>query len=133
MFLLDTVAVSEMDHPNPNAGLVNWLAGAEWSALYLSVITVAEIQQGIGRMPAGKKRRALEAAFDLLPDRFPGRILTVDFAAAVRYGEIQVDCGPLPVLDTLIGATALVHRLTVVTRNTSDIGRTGARVHDPWT
>ncbi|MGA2750741.1 MAG: type II toxin-antitoxin system VapC family toxin [Verrucomicrobiota bacterium] len=132
MFLLDTAAVSELDRPKPNPGVVAWFSSADWIDLYLSVISVAEIWQGIARLPAGRKRRSLEASFDLIPDRFPGRVLAVDYETAVKYGELQAKAGPLPVLDTLIGATALVHRLTVITRNTADMARTGALIHDPW-
>lgn len=132
MFLLDTAAVSELDRPNPNPGVIVWFSSVEWNDLYLSVITVAEIWQGIARLPAGRKRRSLEASFDLIRERFPGRILPIDFAIAVQYGDIQAKVGPLPALDTLIGATAIVNRLTVITRNTPDISRTGARIHDPW-
>lgn len=133
MFLLDTMAVSELDRPRPNLGVIDWFSRVDWSDLYLSVITVGEIWQGISRLPDGKKRRDLEASFDLIPERFPDRILAVDFATAIKYGELQAVAGPLPTLDTLIGATAIVHRLTVITHNTGDIARTGARIHDPWT
>jgi predicted nucleic acid-binding protein len=133
MFLLDTPVLSELEKPQPNPGVVEWLASVDWIDLHLSAVTVAEIWQGIVRLPAGKKRRALEAFFGLLPDQFAGRILPVDFQVGIRYGEIQAKLGPLPVLDTLIGATALVNHLTVITRNTGDIARTSARVHDPWT
>jgi toxin FitB len=132
MFLLDTMAVSELDRPRPNPGVVAWFSNADWSDLYLSVITVGEIWQGIAQLPAGKKRRSLAASFDLIQDRFPERILAVDFAIAMKYGQLQAEAGPLPVLDTLIGATAIVNRLTVITRNTADIARTGALIHDPW-
>lgn len=132
MFLLDTMAVSELDRPVPNPGVIGWFSKADWSDLYLSVITVGEIWQGITRLPAGSKRRSLEASFGLIQDRFPDRILAVDFAVAIKYGEIQAEAGPLPVLDTLIGATAIVNRLTVITRNTDDLARTGAAIHDPW-
>ncbi len=132
MFLLDTVAISELDRARPNPGVIAWFSTVDWSDLYLSVITVGEIWQGIARLPAGRKRRSLEASFDLIPQRLTERILAVDFAIAMKYGEIQAQAGPLPTLDTLIGATAIVNRLTVVTRNTGDIARTGALVHDPW-
>ena len=132
MFLLDTVAVSELDQAHPNPGLVSWFASVQWSDLHLSVITIAEIWHGIARLPASRKRRSLEASFDLIRQRFPERILPIDFSIAVQYGDIQAKVGPLPVLDTLIGATAIVNRLTVITRNTPDISRTGAAVHDPW-
>jgi toxin FitB len=132
MFLLDTMAVSELDRPRPNPGVVAWFSNVDWNDLFLSVICVAEIWQGIVLLPAGKKRRMLEASFALIPDRFQGRILSVDFAVGRKYGELPAKAGPLPVLDTLIGATALVNRLTVITRNTTDISRTGALIHDPW-
>jgi predicted nucleic acid-binding protein len=133
MFLLDTMTISEMRSENPNAGLADWLSGVDSSDLYLSVITVAELWIGIEKLPNGRKRSGFEASFMLLPDQFQDRIIPVDFAVAVRYAAIQANAGPLPVMDTLIGATAVVHRLTVITRNTVDLGRTGARILDPWT
>ena len=133
MFLLDTVTLSELDRPKPNPGVVAWFGSVEWMNLHLSVVTVSELWYGISRLRSGTKRRALEASFDLLPERFLDRIVPVDFHIAIRYGEIQAESGPLPVLDTLIGATALVKHLTVVTRNTPDIRRTGAAIFDPWT
>jgi predicted nucleic acid-binding protein len=133
MFLLDTTALSELDNPKPNPGVLSWFSTVSWSDLYLSVISVAEIWEGISRLAPGRRRRSFEAAFDLLPSRFAGRILPVDFSAAVRYAEIQATRGPLPALDTLIAATAITQRLTVITRNTTDFARTGASIHDPWT
>jgi predicted nucleic acid-binding protein len=132
MFLLDTMTVSEMSKTIPDAGLTDWLSSVEWNDLYLSVISIAEIWQGIAALPNGQRRRALEAWFEFLPESFSGRILPVDFAVSIRYGELQARHDPLPVLDTLIAATALVHRMTVITRNTKDLGRTGASVLDPW-
>ena len=133
MFLLDTVALSDLDKPHPNVGLRGWFETVEMGDLHLSTISIAEIWRGIIRLPPGPKRRALEASFHLIEDRFPDRILSVDHAVAIKYAEIQEECGPLPILDTFIGATALVHRLAVVTRNTGDMRRTGAQFIDPWT
>jgi predicted nucleic acid-binding protein len=70
--------------------------------------------------------------FELIPDRFHNRIVPVDFAVAVKFGEIQAKAGPLPSLDTLIAASAITRRLTLVTHNTKDMGRTGATLLDPW-
>ena len=133
MFLLDTDALSELEKPKPDSGLLGWLETVDWLDLHLSVITVGEIRAGIVKLSPGQKRRALEAMFDLLPDRFYNRILPVDFAIAVKFGEIQSSLGPLPSLDTLIAATAIVKRLTLVTHNGKDMTRTGAPVFDPWT
>jgi predicted nucleic acid-binding protein len=133
MFLLDTNAISELDKPNPDPGLSAWLTTIDWNDLFVSVITVAELWEGIARLPHGRKRRAYEASFELLPATFPGRILPVDFSTGIQFGEIQAAHGPLPALDTLIAATGLVHRLTLVTRNTRDMARTGVSILDPWT
>jgi predicted nucleic acid-binding protein len=104
----------------------------DWLDLHLSVITVGEIWMGIAELPPGRKRRALEAMFDLIPDRFHNRIIPVDHAIAVEFGEIQAKAGPLPSLDTLIAATAVTRRLTLVTHNVKDMERTGAAILDPW-
>jgi hypothetical protein len=132
MFLLDTDALSELEKPKPDSGLLDWLETVDWLDLHLSVVTVGEIWSGIARLPQGQKRRGLEAMFDLLPDRFYNRILPVDYAAAVKFGEIQANAGPLPTLDTLIAATAIVRRLSLVTHDGKDMTRTGAVVFDPW-
>ena len=132
MFLLDTDAISELEKPQPNAGLIAWYASMEWNCLHLSVISVAEIWHGIIRIAPGKKRRLLEVMFDSLPDRFRKRILSVDYSVAVTFAEIQAKHGPLPVADGLIAATALNHRLTLVTHNVRDMARTGVAILDPW-
>src|SRR5262249_28326947 len=133
MFLLDTDVLSEVEKPSPDRALLAWLESVDWLDLHLSVITVGELWKGIAELPPGRKRRALEAMFDLIPDRFHGRIIPVDYSVAVKFGEIQAQAGPLPSLDTLIAATALIHRLTLVTHNSRDMARTGAAILDPWT
>jgi len=132
MFLLDTDTLFELEKPKPNPGFMKWLDEVDWLDLHLSVITVAEVWSGIVRLPQGPKRRALEAMFELLPDRFFNRILPVDYAVSVKFGEIQAQLGPLPSLDTLIAATAMAAHLTLVTHNTKDMSRTGATVFDPF-
>ena len=132
MFLLDTDALSELEKPAPDAGLLAWLETVDWLDLHLSVITIGEVWAGIVALPQGRKRRALEGMFDLIPDRFHNRIIPVDYAIAVKFGEIQAATGLLPSLDTLIAATAITRRLTLVTHNTKDMARTGASLLDPW-
>lgn len=133
MFLLDTAAISELDKPKPDPKVIAWFSSVDWNDLFLSIITPAEMWRGIAKLPLGRRRRELEASFNLLPMRFYGRILPIDFVIAVEYGEIQARRGPLPVLDSLIAATATVNHLTVITRNTADFARTGALILDPWT
>lgn len=133
MFLLDTDALSELEKLRPNAGLLAWLETVDWLDLHLSVITLGELWKGIAELPPGRKRRALEAMFALIPDRFYNRILPVTHVIAIQFGEIQAQAGPLPSLDTLIAATAITQRLTLVTHNARDMTRTGATILDPWT
>jgi toxin FitB len=132
MFLLDTDALSELEKPNPDAGLLGWIESVDWLDLHLSVITIGELWLGITRLPHGRKRRALEVMFELIPDRFHNRIIPVDYAIAVKFGEIQAEAGPLPSLDALIAATAITQRLTLVTHNSKDMIRTGTLILDPW-
>lgn len=132
MFLLDTDALSELEKRSPDRGLLAWLETVDWLDLHLSVITIGELWKGIAELPPGRKHRALEAMFDSIPDRFHNRIIPVDYSIAVKFGEIQAQAGPLPSLDTLIAATALTRRLTLVTHNIRDMARTGAPILDPW-
>ena len=132
MFLLDTDALSELEKRSPNAGFLAWLQSVDWLELHLSVITIGELWKGIAQLAQGRRRRALEAMFELIPDRFYNRIIPVDYAIAVKFGEIQARTAPLPSLDTLIAATAVTHHLTLVTHNSRDMTRTGATILDPW-
>src|SRR5438874_13431760 len=73
MFLLDTDALSDLEKPRPDPGLSAWLETVDWLDLYLSVITVGELWKGIASLPKVPKRHALEAMFELIPDRFFNR------------------------------------------------------------
>lgn len=137
MFLLDTNVVSELrkvrlGKADPN--VARWADEVDPADLYLSVIVVQELEIGIRlaerRDPAqGAIFRAwLEA--QVLP-AFAGRILPVDIAVALRSAALHVP-DPRPVRDALIAATALVHRMTVITRNVADFAPTGVSVLNPW-
>ena len=136
-FLIDTCVLSEPQKRRPSDKVVDWLRSMEESALYLSVLSLGEIHKGIAKLKDGSKRERLQAWVEVeLAGRFRGRILTIDERTASLWGRI---CGEverrgekLPVIDSLIGATALVHGLTVASRNAPDIGRTGAKVFNPW-
>lgn len=135
MFLLDTNILSELRRPEQaEARVVAWASQVPVNQVYLCAITVLELELGIllreRKDPAqGAVLRAwLEE--QVLP-RFEGRVLPIDLAVARRCARLHVP-DPRTERDALIAATALVHGLTVVTRNTADFVPTGVRLYNPW-
>ena len=136
-YLLDTCMISELARPAPDARVLKWIESAEESALYLSVLTIGELEKGIARLPSSARRRKIEGwVRGDLADRFAGRVLAVDAAVAEKWGQIsgasEARGKSPPVIDALIAATGLVHGLVVVTRNVADLERCGARCLNPW-
>jgi len=136
-WLLDTCVVSELVRPRPKASVVNWVLERDEDALFLSIITIGELEKGIARLPDSPKRATLEQWVRReLADRFRGRLLMVDSGVAARWGALagasEARGQPLSVIDSLIAATGLQHDLTVATRNTDDLERCGARCVNPW-
>jgi len=137
-FLLDTNVVSEWMKPRPNPGVVAWLADVDEDRVFLSVITLTELRYGIERMPPGHRRKRLDEWLDEeLPLRFEGRILAIDPAVADACGKVVARSETLgrrlEAMDAFLAATAEVHRLTLVTRNTSDFQVMVKGVLNPWT
>ena len=135
--LLDTNIVSELVSIQPNPKVLHWLAAAEESRLFLSVITLGEIRQGVAALPVSRKRTRLEQWLDEdLRVRFSGRVLPVDANIADRWGWLTAQARlagrSLPVLDALIAATALERNLVLVTRNQSDFDVPGLATLNPW-
>jgi toxin FitB len=136
-YLLDTNVISEWVKPRADEGVVAWLAAADEDSLYLSVITFAEIRLGIALLPPGRKRTQLATWLDQdLDDRFEGRILDIDRRISEAWAEIvargRARGATPPILEALLAATALVHGLTVVTRNLRHLERLEVPVLDPW-
>ena len=136
-YLLDTCVLSELARPEPDAGVVQWLGEAEEAGLYLSVLTLGELEKGVAKLPSSARRRKIENWVRKdLAERFRGRLLAVDQAVAERWGRLSGESEsrgePLPVIDALVAATSLVHGLEVATRNTADLERCGARCVNPW-
>jgi predicted nucleic acid-binding protein len=132
-YLLDTNVVSETRKSRADGGVTAFLAGADATGLFLSVLTLGELRKGVAM-----KRRIDPAAADRLAvwvddieTLFADRLLPVDTSVARRWGEMSAT-GACPVIDTLIAATALLHGLTLVTRNTLDVTATGVSLLDPW-
>jgi len=136
-YLVDTCVLSELARPSPSKDVTQWLDQAEETDLYLSVLTLGELEKGVARLPSSARRRKIEKWIrEDLAERFGGRLLAVDQPVAERWGRISGEAElrgePLPVIDALIAATSLVHGLDIVTRNTADMERCGARCINPW-
>lgn len=135
--LLDTNVPSELTRPNPDARVNQWLEAADDSRLYLSVISLGEIVQGIASLPISRRRSALQQWLDeTLRPWFAERILPVNASIAERWGEMagerRLAGRQLKVADGLIAATGLEHDLTLVTRNMSDFENLGVTILNPW-
>ena len=132
-YLLDTNVISDA-RLKRSAGLMAWLRAQEVGSLALSVITILELERGVRRKersdPVGAVplRRWLEE--DVRP-MVEGRVLPVDERTAATAAGLHIP-GPMPEMDALIAATALVHDLVLVTRNTKDFERTDVRLLNPW-
>jgi predicted nucleic acid-binding protein len=136
-YLLDTNVISEWIKPQPDAGVVAWLAAADEDALHVSVLVFAEIRLGIELLPPGQKRSRLGAWLDDdLAARFEGRIIGVDRRVAEAWGALvargRSRGTPPPVLDAFLAATALVHEMTLVTRNEREVAALDVAVLNPW-
>ena len=137
MYLLDTNVVSELRRrssgkADPN--VVRWAEARDPAAFHLSAITLMELELGVvAKERADPRQGAMLRAWldDRVLPAFGRRVLAVDAAVAIRRARLHVP-DRRPERDALIAATALVHSMTVVTRNVSDFESSGATCLDPW-
>jgi len=135
MLLLDTIVVSELRRPHrADRHVLNWANRATGLPIYLSTVTIFELEYG-ARLLERRDRSQGEALLNWIEKEIIGRyadaILPIDTAIARLAAGLHVP-DPKPERDSFIAATALVHDLTVVTRNTHDFARTGVRLLNPW-
>jgi predicted nucleic acid-binding protein len=131
---VDTDVLSDLRKgARANRGVRRWFAETDGRDLFTSVLVLGEIRRGIELI----RRRDETAAIALehwlarLSERFSNRVFPIDAVIADRWGALNVP-SPLPMVDGLLVATALVHDLTLVTRNVRGLDRTGVRLHDPF-
>jgi predicted nucleic acid-binding protein len=137
-YLLDTCCISELVKKKPNPNVVKWFADRDELSMFLSVITFGELRKGIEKLPDSKKKKELNRwVKEDLKHRFKNRILNINMEEVNKWGEILATAEkkgkPLPAIDSLVAATAQVHDLSVVTRNTQDMEASGIEVINPWT
>jgi predicted nucleic acid-binding protein len=135
MYLLDTNIVSELRKGiKADRNVISWAGAVSTSSLFLSVITILEIEAGV--LQKERKDPSQGAILrswlnaHVLPS-FPDRILNIDVAVAQRCAKLHIP-DPRSERDALIAATALVHGLIVVTRNIKDFNETGVELLNPW-
>lgn len=136
-YLIDTSCISELAKPNPDKNVIQWFSDHNELDLYLSVITFGELRKGIEKLSSSKRKRRLNHWIneDLL-HRFKNRALDISLAEVNQWGKVLAKAekmgNPLPAIDGLIAATALVHDFAVVTRNTKDMKASGVELINPW-
>ena len=132
-YLLDTNVISEARKPNGNPNVRAWFTSVKGTDLYLSVLVVGEIRQGIERLRRRDSAQAsiYEIWLTQLRRDYADRILPITPVVAEEWGRLNVP-DPLPVIDGLLAATAHVHGLTIVTRNVADLARTRVPLLNPF-
>ncbi|MFC4349176.1 type II toxin-antitoxin system VapC family toxin [Kordiimonas lipolytica] len=133
-YLIDTCAISELVRPRPNPKVRAWFRTAPQEGLYLSVLTLGEIRKGVAGLTEGNRyARIVDWLEHDLPTWFGSHILSVDTKVADEWGRLMAKAGrSLPAIDSLIAATAIHHRLTLVTRNTKDFAFAELDIINPW-
>jgi toxin FitB len=136
-FLLDTNIPSELMRPRPEPRVKDWVSTQDVSKLFLSVVSIGELEGGLATMRDGERRMRLEASLERFLSNLPQQnILPLTRVAAARWGRLdgmrQMAGRPLSAPDGMIAATALELGLTVATRNVSDFQGLGVTLFNPW-
>lgn len=137
-YLLDTCVISELVNTTPELCVVHWIRAQDEENLFLSMITIGEIQKGISKLLDGrKKKQQLQNWLNNdLQERFKDRILEITIGTAYVWGQVLGACEKkgvtLPAIDSLIASQGIFHKMTVVTRNISDMESIGVQLFNPW-
>jgi tRNA(fMet)-specific endonuclease VapC len=136
-YLLDTCVISELIAKQPHSYVTSWVDKLADEHVYLSVLTIGEIQRGISKLPDSKRKSTLIdwLATDLLA-RFSGKLLVLDTDVLLTWGQLTARLDligrPLPAIDSLIAAQALAYKMILVTRNVKDFVDTDVQLINPW-
>lgn len=136
-YLLDTCILSEMIKPKAEKKVLDWILSVPEERFYLSVLTLGELQKGIVKLGTGERKNKLIRWLDEdVRQRFEGRILPLDEETLLEWGNLAGDAErsgkPLPLVDSLLVASAQVNHLTIVTRNVNDMQGLGVEILNPW-
>jgi toxin FitB len=135
-FLVDTCLLSELYKPKPQRSVVDWVSEQKSNALWVSSITMGELERGIAKLDAGHAQQKLTLWLLQIHSQFENQALGFQLPEARIFGQISGRCerlgAKLAVADAMLAATALCHDMTLVTRNVRDFERTGVRLFNPW-
>ena len=137
-YLLDTCLISEYVKKKPNQQVIQWLDGQDEASLFISILTIAELKKGIIKIKNSQPERyqKLTKWLPKVETRFAGRILSLNHNIldtwATICGESEGKGKKLPIMDSLIAATAYEYNLIIVTRNVSDFNFSLLKVFSPW-
>jgi predicted nucleic acid-binding protein len=136
-YLLDTCILSEFTRRQPDEKVIRWVDHIDEEKLFISVITIGEIQRGIERLPEShRKTELLVWMNDGVIERFDQRIVPLDTQTLLLWGSLTArmeNAGhPMSIMDSLIAATALQNNLIIATRNIGDFIPGGLQVINPW-
>ena len=133
-YLLDTNVIFELAKKTPSKKVLTWFEPVGNERLFVSALTLGEIQKGVERLPNSAKKTKLQVWLENeLLTWFEGRVLAVDAGVADCWGRLEAQCKrPLPAIDLLLAATAIHHDLSLVTRNTKDFDIIALRLINPF-
>lgn len=137
MYLLDTCVFSELIKKKPSPSVAKWILERNELLFSVSALTFGEIKKGIDQAQDAKRKQTLQMWLeDFVIPRFWSRIITIDGAVALAWGELiakQAKAGRvLPAIDSLIAASAIAHNLQIVTRNKKDFEGLNIPIVNPW-
>ncbi len=135
-FLLDTNVLSELRKPSPSIQVLDWFSSVSEEHLFISSITLGEINCGINKLDEGKRKNDLITWLNKVEESFKYQTFPIESNIALKWGELTASVSKkgiaLPALDGLIAATAYIHGAILVTRNTKDFDFIPIQILNPW-
>lgn len=135
-YLLDTCFLSELRKPKPQITVLEWFETVDDNQLFISALSIGEINYGITLLPDGQQKKEIKAWLQQIEESYKDLIIPVDESVAKRWGEMRAFLRSkgitLNVIDGLLAATCDIHNLIIVTRNDQDFIDTEIKVLNPW-